>query len=278
MSSNTLGDNFRITTFGESHGKALGVVIDGVMPGLAISEDEIQKELDKRKPGQSKITTSRKEEDKVHILSGIFEGKTTGTPICLLIYNKDADSSHYDNIKKIFRPGHADFTYFAKYGIRDHRGGGRASGRETVARVAAGAVAKKILSDNGIKIIAHTKEIAGIKSVKFNEKEIYKNDVRCADKEAAMLMGNAIAKSKSDGDSLGGIVEVIAYNVPPGLGDPVFDKLDADLAKALISIPAVKGIEFGTGFDFAKMKGSQANDEFIKQSGKIVTKDRKSVV
>ena len=272
MSSNSIGKNFRITTFGESHGKAVGVVIDGVKPGLKISEEEIQSELDKRKPGQSKITTARKEEDKIHILSGIFNGKTTGTPICMLVYNKDADSSKYEKIKNIFRPGHADFAYFKKYGIRDHRGGGRASGRETVGRVAAGAIAKKFLSKANIKVIAYTKEIAGIEAKKFRQGEIGKNTVRCPDKKAAKVMEKAILKAKQNRDSIGGIVEVTALNVPAGLGDPVFCKLDAELAKALMSIPAVKGVEFGAGFELSKMRGRQCNDPFIKKGNKIITK------
>lgn len=274
--SSTLGKNFRITTFGESHGKAVGVVIDGVKPGLKISEEEIQKELDKRKPGQSNVSTPRQEEDQVNILSGIFNGKTTGTPICLVVYNKDADSSKYEKIKNIFRPGHADFTYLKKYGVRDYRGGGRVSGRETIARVAAGAIAKKLLSKNGIKIIAYTKEIAGIVAKKIDLAEIEKNPVRCPDKKAAKKMEMVILKAKAEGDSVGGIVEVIATNVPAGLGDPVFDKLSANIAKALVSIPAVKGVEIGAGFKVAQMKGSECNDQFIKKGGKIITTSNNS--
>lgn len=270
--SSSIGKKFRIMTFGESHGKAVGVVIDGIKPGLKISEKNIQKELDKRKPGQSKVSTQRKEEDKIHILSGIFNGKTTGTPICLVVFNKDADSSKYEKIKKLFRPGHADFTYLKKYGIRDYRGGGRASGRETIGRVAAGAIAKKLLLKKKIKIIAYTKEVAGIKTNKINYSEIEKNSVRCPDKKAAKQMEKAILKAKSQGDSVGGIVEVIVTNIPTGLGDPVFDKLSANIAKALMSIPAVKGIEIGAGFRVAEMKGSECNDLFIKKGNKIITK------
>ena len=276
MTGSTFGTNFRMISFGESHGRAAGVVIDGIKPGLRISKEDIQKELDKRKPGQSKVTTQRKEDDKVEILSGIFNGKTTGTPICLVVFNKDADSAKYGRIKNLFRPGHADFTYLKKYGIRDYRGGGRSSARETIARVAAGAVAKKILSKKGIKITAYTKEVAGIKADRIDFSEIEKNAVRCPDKAAAKKMEKAILKAKSEGDSVGGIVEVIADGVPAGLGDPVFDKLSAEIAKALMSIPAIKGIEIGAGFLAAKMKGSECNDVFIKKNGKIITKTNNS--
>ncbi len=274
--SSSFGKNFKIMTFGESHGEAVGAVIDGVVPGIKISKEDIQKELDKRKPGQSKITTLRKEKDEVHILSGIFEGKTTGHPICLVVYNKNQDSSAYDNLKDIFRPGHADFTYLKKYGIRDYRGGGRSSGRETVGRVAAGAVAKRMLG--GIKIIAYTKEVAGTIAKTVDLTEIEKNPVRCPDKEAAKEIEKKILKARKEGDSLGGIIEVIVKNCPSGLGEPVFDKLDADIAKAVMSIGAVKGIEFGAGFSIKNLKGSSDNDEFYldKNSGKVRQKTNKS--
>ncbi len=259
-------------TFGESHGKALGVVIDGVKPGLKISSKDIQKELDRRRPGQSKITTQRKEGDKVEILSGIFEGKTTGNPICLIVRNKDQDSSKYDKLKKVFRPGHADFTFLNKFGIRDHRGGGRSSGRETIGRVAAGAVAKKLLIKKGIKIQAYVKQIADIKAKEVDLKQIEKNNVRCCDKKLAKKMEKAILDAKKKGDSVGGIVEVVATGVPVGLGDPVFHKLDAELAKALMSIGAVKAVEIGAGLDVVNMNGSECNDAFIKKGNKIVTK------
>ncbi len=274
MAGNTFGRLFKITTFGESHGKAIGVLIDGVKPNMKISEKEIQKELDRRKPGQSKVTTSRQESDKVEILSGVFKGKTLGTPICLLIWNKDQDSKAYEKIKDLFRPGHAGFTYLAKYGIQDYRGGGRASGRETASRVAAGALAKQILAKQGINIYAYTKKIGGIVAKKINLKEIDKNSVRCPDPVAAKAMEKKIFQVKKEGDSVGGIVEAVVINCPAGIGEPVFDKLDADLAKALMSIPAVKGFEVGSGFSSAKMKGSENNDEFYKDkiSGRIRTK------
>lgn len=260
MTGNDFGKLFRITTWGESHGKALGVVIDGCPSNIPLAEEDIQKELDKRKPGQNKITSQRKEQDKIEILSGVFDGKTTGTPISLIIFNKDIDSSKYEKIKHLFRPGHADFTYEKKYGIRDYKGGGRSSGRETVARVAAGAIAKKILERENIEVIVHTKQIADVKAENFDKDEIENNLVKCADKLKSREMEKAILKVQQEGDSLGGIVEIIIKNAPPGLGEPVFDKLDADLAKALMSIGAVKGVEIGAGFKAAEMKGSECND------------------
>ncbi len=264
MTGNIFGKLFKVTTFGESHGKALGLIIDGCPSGLELNESDIQKDLDRRKPGQSKITSARKEGDKVELLSGLFEGKTTGTPIAMIVYNKDQKSKSYDALKNIFRPGTADFTFFSKYGIRDYRGGGRASGRETLARVAAGAVAKKILAYKNTKIIAHTKEVYGIRAETFDETEIEKNTIRCADKNAAALMEKKIIEMSKQGDSVGGIVEIIAKNPPLNLGTPVFDKLDADLAKALMSIGAVKGVEIGEGFNVSNLKGSQNNDVFYK--------------
>jgi chorismate synthase len=262
MAGNTFGEKFRVTTFGESHGRAVGVVIDGVPPKLKISVDEIQRELDRRRPGQSLVTTQRAEEDKVEILSGVFQGKTTGTPICLLVWNKDQHSSDYDELKEVLRPGHAGFTYLGKYGIYDYRGGGRASGRETVGRVAAGAVAKIILAKHKIQIIGYSKEIAGISAKKFDYAQIEKNSVRCPDANAAKKMEKKILEVLKLGDSVGGIVEVVIKGCPAGLGEPVFDKLDADLAKAMMSIPAVKGFEIGSGFQAARMFGSEHNDEF----------------
>lgn len=270
--ANTFGKNFRMMTFGESHGKAIGVVIDGIKPGLPISEEEIQKELDRRKPGQSRLTTPRKEEDKIHILSGIFEGKTTGMPIALLIWNRDVDSKSYERIKALLRPGHATFTYLKKYGIHDFRGGGRSSARETANWVAAGAFAKKILKKEGIKVIAYVREIGGIEAKNLDFGEIAKNPVNCPDRQAAMLMSEKIEQVRKEGDSLGGIVEIVAENVPAGLGDPVFDKLSANIAKAMMTINAVKGVEIGDGFRAARMKGSEHNDIFAKQGSKIVTK------
>ena len=269
---NTFGTLFRITTWGESHGKAIGVVLDGCPAGLELDESDVQKELDKRAPGQSEVMSQRKEADKVEILSGIFQGKTTGTPISMLICNKDVDSSKYEKIKYLLRPGHADYTYQIKYGIRDYRGGGRSSARETAARVAAGAVAKKLLKKYGIEIVAYVKEIGGIKSSKVSYAEIYKNNARCPDKNAAKKMEKAILKAKNEGDSVGGICEIVAMNVPAGLGSPVYSKLESDLGSAILGINAVKGVEFGSGFELARMKGSQSNDEFIVKNNKIATK------
>jgi len=261
MSGNTIGRLFRVTTFGESHGKALGAIVDGCPPGLSISEEYIQKELDKRRPGRFSGQTPRKEKDKVEILSGVFEGYTTGTPITLIVYNIDAKPSAYEPIKDIFRPGHADFTYFMKYGgYRDYRGGGRSSGRETVARVAAGAIAKRILEEYNIEVIAYTVALGGIEAKKRDLEVIYKNHLYCPDEESYEKMCKRIEEVKKEGDSLGGIVEVIAKGVPAGLGEPVFDKLEADLAKALLSIGAVKGFEIGAGFKAATLKGSENND------------------
>ncbi|MFH1590928.1 MAG: chorismate synthase [archaeon] len=272
MSGNTFGTNFRIVTFGESHGKALGVVIDGIMPGLGITRADIQEQLDRRRPGQSKLTTDRKEKDRIEILSGIFEGKTTGSPIAMIVRNKDQDPSAYDNLRKRLRPGHADYTYLAKYGIRDHRGSGRASGRETIARVAAGAVAKAYLKLRGITITAYTTQIGKIKAKDRKLSIIEKNPVRTPDASAATRMKDAILKAKKDGDSLGGIIEVRCDGVPPGLGDPVFDKLSSRIAAALMSIPATKGVEIGAGFASASKKGSQNNDIWEAIDGRIATK------
>ncbi|HLX12409.1 MAG TPA: chorismate synthase, partial [Bacteroidota bacterium] len=274
MAGNSLGTMFKITTFGESHGKAVGVLLDGVKPNLPITESDIQKELNRRRPGQSTVTTPRNETDQVHILSGVFEGKTLGTPICLLIWNQDQNSKSYDAIKDLFRPGHAAFTYLSKYGIQDYRGGGRSSGRETAGRVAAGAVAKQILASHGIRIIGYTKEVGNIKAVTTDYNVIEQNPVRCADPIAAEKMRKKILKVKNEGDSLGGVVEAVIKGCPAGLGEPVFDKLEADLAKALMSIPALKGFEIGSGFAATKMRGSEHNDAFFKEkkTGKIRTK------
>ena len=260
MAGNSFGTLFRITTWGESHGEALGVVIDGCPPRVDLSSDDIQKELDRRKPGQGKASSPRKERDRVAILSGVFEGKTTGTPISLLIRNEDVDSRSYEEWKEVFRPGQADFTYQAKYGIRDYRGGGRASARETVGRVAAGAVARKILEKEKIEILAYTIELGGIRIEKVDYKEVGRNGLCCPDRRAAAAMERKIEVAKARGDTLGGIVEVLVRGCPPGLGDPVFDKLEADLAKALMSIGAVRGVEVGAGFGVARMFGSECND------------------
>lgn len=266
---NSFGTLFRVTTFGESHGVALGCVIDGCPSKIPLSEEEIQRELDRRKPGQSAVTTARREGDKVKILSGIFQGKTLGTPIAMIVENSDSRSSDYEALKKVFRPGHADFTWEMKYGFRDYRGGGRSSGRETVSRVMAGAVAKKILSLQGITLFAFARQIGPIRGEKVNFNFIEKNLVRAADPGKTKKMEQYILKAKEAGDSVGGIVEIIVKNVPVGLGEPVFDKINADLAKAIVSIPTVKAIEFGAGFGVATKKGSEQNDPFIMKKGKI---------
>jgi chorismate synthase len=260
MGGNSFGTLFKITTWGESHGEALGAVIDGCPPRVELSNEDIQKELDQRKPGRGKGSSPRKERDRVEILSGVFEGKTTGTPISLLIRNEDVDSGPYEEWKDVFRPGQADFTYQAKYGIRDYRGGGRASARETAGRVAAGAVAKKVLEKEKIEIIGYTLELGGIRAEKVDYEEIEKNALRCPDKDALITMEKKIEEVKNQGDSLGGIVEILVRGCPRGLGEPVFDKLEADLAKALMSIGAVRGVEIGAGFRVVRMFGSQCND------------------
>jgi chorismate synthase len=265
MSGSVYGKIFTISTFGESHGKAVGVVVDGVTPGIELCEADIQKELDRRKPGQSSVTTPRKESDTVHIMSGVFEGKTTGTPLMLIIHNTDQRSKDYGNIKDLFRPGHADFTYLTKYGIRDYRGSGRASGRETAGRVAAGAVAKKILEAKGISIQAYTVQVGDIKCASFNPEAIEQNPVRACDPEAAVKMEERIVTLAKEGNSVGGIVECRIDGVPAGIGEPVFDKLDAELAKAVVSLGGVKGIEFGAGFGAAEMTGKEHNDEMSSQ-------------
>jgi chorismate synthase len=276
MSGNTFGTIFRITTWGESHGRAVGVVVDGFPAGLALAAKDIQKELDRRKPGQSRASTARKEEDRVEILSGIFEGRTMGTPISLLVWNKDADSSAYDLLRNKPRPGHADYAYQMKYGLRDHRGGGRASARETVGRVAAGAVAKKLLAENGIVIVAYVTELGGIVAQIDSSSDLLQlqaqaesNIVRCPDFAAAERMMQRLDSVRAEGDSLGGVVAITVMGVPAGLGEPVFDKLDADLAKALMSIGAVKAVEIGAGRECAGMQGSEMNDPLLLLDGKV---------
>lgn len=261
MSGNSFGKIFKIMTFGESHGKALGVVVDGCPAGLEICEQDIQKELDRRRPGQSEITTPRDEKDIVEILSGIFEGKTTGTPIGMVVYNNNQISKDYDGVKNLFRPGHADYTYHMKYGFRDYRGGGRSSSRETIGRVCAGAIAKKLLQKMNISILGHVIQVGTVKAKKFDFDFVEKNPVRCADSEVSEKMFQLILETKNRGDSVGGVVEIIIKGAPVGLGEPVFDRLNAGLAKAIMSIPAVKGIEFGVGFKVAEMFGSENNDE-----------------
>ncbi len=274
MPGNTFGRSLRISTWGESHGKALGVVVDGVPAGLAISEVDIQKDMDRRRPGQSEVSTPRNESDTIEILSGVFEGMTTGCPIAMLVRNADHDSQAYDKLRDIPRPGHADLFYQIKYGIRDHRGGGRSSGRETLGRVAAGAIAKKLLGTCGVKVFAHVTELGGVKAGKMSFDDILAHvestAVRCADLQAAQRMIEEVRAARDAGDSIGGIVEIIATGVPAGLGSPVFGKLDADIAAALMSIGSVKGIEFGAGFECSRMTGGQMNDGYILKNGCIV--------
>lgn len=277
MTGNSFGSLFKITTCGESHGGAVGVIIDGCPAGLEISEMEIQKELDRRKPGQSSITTPRKEQDLIHILSGVFEGKTTGTPILLLSYNADMRPEDYDELKKVYRPSHADYTYLMKYGRRDFRGSGRASARETLARVAAGAIAKKYLKQYlNIEILSYVEQVGSIRSEidyrKVTIDAIEANIIRCPEQNVADKMINLIEEIKNDGDSIGGIIKGVIRNVPAGLGEPVFDKLSADLGKAMLSINAVKGFEIGSGFNGVTMRGSKHNDPFVIENGKLKIK------
>ncbi|MCS7140602.1 MAG: chorismate synthase [Candidatus Nitrosocaldus sp.] len=278
MLGNILGERFMMITFGESHGRCVGVVVDGCPAGLPLSEDYIQHKLDLRRPGQSIVTTQRREEDRVEILSGLFNGYTTGAPICMLIWNRDQDSRAYEQLRLKPRPGHADYPAYVKYsGFNDYRGGGRFSGRLTAAFVMAGAVAERLLAYTlGIEIIAYTLEIGGIRmnpSLSIEEKRRrYSNDVRCPDSSAAELMREAIVKARHDGDSLGGVVECIALNMPVGLGEPIFGALESDLSRALFSIPAVKGVEFGSGFQGSRLRGSENNDPYAIEDGKkIVT-------
>lgn len=271
MAGNTFGQLFRVTTFGESHGPAMGVVIDGVPPNIVLSEKDIQIELNRRRPGQSSVTTSRQEGDQAEILSGVFDGKTTGTPFAILIRNQDMRPKDYQALKNVLRPGHADFTYLQKFGIRDYRGGGRASGRETACRVAAGAVAKKILTRDKIKVVAYTLAVGDIFAEKRDLKVIERNPVRAPDLHAARKMIAKIAQMRSEGDSVGGIVEAIVKGCPPGLGDPVFDKLNARMAHALVSIGAIRGVEFGSGFTAALMTASEHNDPFVIRNRQIRT-------
>ena len=266
---NTIGNLFRVTTFGESHGVALGCIIDGCPSKIPLTSEDIQRELDRRRPGQSAVTTARTEGDKIKILSGIFENKTLGTPIAMIVENSDAKSQDYEKLKNVFRPGHADFTWEMKYGFRDYRGGGRSSGRETVSRVMAGAVAKKILHLQKIGIFAYAAQIGPIKGKTVDFKFIEKNLVRAADPVMAKKMARYILKAKEEGDSVGGIVEIVVKNLPIALGEPVFDKLNADLAKAIVSIPTVKAVEFGAGFGVATKKGSEQNDPFTVKGGKV---------
>ncbi len=265
--NNSFGRLLRLTSWGESHGPAIGGVLDGVPAGIALAEADLQKELDRRKPGQSRVSTQRREPDAVRILSGVFEGITTGAPIGFVIENVEKNSGHYDAIRDIWRPGHADYTLDAKYGIRDHRGGGRSSARETAIRVAAGAIARKIIPE--IWITGYTVQIGGIKIEKFDETEIENNIVRAPDAAAAAKMVALIDEVRKEGDSVGGIIEIIAENAPPGLGAPVYGKLNADIAAAMMGINAIKGVEIGSGFKCASMRGSLHNDPIEMKDEKV---------
>ncbi|RAP50282.1 MAG: chorismate synthase [Methanosphaera sp. rholeuAM74] len=281
MASNTMGEIFKVTTFGLSHGKALGATIDGCPAGLSLTREDIQCELDKRRPGTSKITTARDEKDRVEVLSGIFNNETDGTPITAIVYNKDQKSKNYDNLKDNPRPGHGDLCWYKKYGNYDYRGGGRGSGRITIGHTIAGAIAKKLLQQYDITTTAHVTQIHDIKSpnsytLEEIKENISKNNVRCADPMTARKMEEAILEAKSDNDSLGGIVEIIIDNLPAGLGQPVFDKIDGDLAKALMNIGAVKGVEVGLGFECVTLTGKEMNDQYYLDEGRIKTETNNS--
>ena len=274
MSFNTFGKLFRFSTWGESHGPAIGCIVDGCPPNINLKEQDIQVELNKRKPGQSKFTTQRKEDDKVQILSGVFEGKTTGTPISLIIYNQDMKSKDYKNIKDKFRPGHADFTYFKKYGIRDHRGGGRSSARETAARVAAGAIAKKVLEkklSNKFQVIGAVTQLGvlGCDTSNWNDQTIKRNPFFCPDKTMIKLWEKYLLSIRKSGSSCGAIIEIRARGVPVGLGAPIYSKLDMDIASAMMSINAVKGVNIGSGMNSAQLSGEQNSDEISQTGNKL---------
>jgi len=282
MSDNTFGKNLKITVFGESHGTLVGMVLDGCPAGLAVEEGMVERELDKRRPGLDEISSSRREADTVEVVSGLFQGRTTGAPICMIIRNRDVDSTPYEAIRNKPRPGHADYPAYVKSGgYRDYRGGGRFSGRMTAPIVAAGAIAKGLLSLSGIEVIAHTIEVGGISLKKLPtideiRRERYSNPIRCADPSQAVKMRDAILQAKNVGDSIGVVIECIALNVPPGIGSPIFDNLDGDIAKILFSIPAVKGVEFGAGFQASRLRGSENNDQYFLEEGVIKTKTNNS--
>ena len=278
---NTFGRAFRVTTWGESHGDAVGVTVDGCPPGMPLSVEAIQAELNRRRPGQSDISTQRREADEATVLSGVFEGLTLGTPISICVWNRDARGKDYDYMRRIFRPSHADYTYQAKYGIRNWKGGGRASARETVGRVAAGAIAKLFLaSEYGVEIVGYVKSVqhlrADVDPETVRQEDVEANAARCPDEDVAVQMIERIKQARKAGDSLGGVVEAVARRVPPGLGEPVFDKLDADLAKAMLSLPACKGFEVGSGFGGTTSTGSQHNDPFYSEGGRIRTRTNNS--
>ena len=278
---NTFGKIFQISTWGESHGPAVGVTIDGCPAGVPIDEEAIQIELDRRRPGQSDITTPRSEDDRLEVLSGVFEGISTGAPILLMVRNKDARPQAYDHLKDVYRPSHADYTYQAKYGHRDHRGGGRSSARETIGRVAAGAIARRILADSaGVELVAYVRRIhdieAAIDAASVTRAAVESNAVRCPDSDAAEKMIERIKQLRKEGDSAGGLVELVARGIPVGLGEPVFDRLEADLAKAMLSLPATKGFEVGSGFDGTRLTGSAHNDAFYKDGDEVRTRSNNS--
>ena len=279
--SNTFGQAFRVTTWGESHGEAVGAVIDGCPPRLVLAADDIQPDLDRRRPGQSRITTQRREDDRAEILSGVFDGLTLGTPISIVVRNRDARGKDYEYMRRIYRPSHADFTYQAKYGIRNWRGGGRASARETIGRVAAGAVARKLLSIRyGIEVVAYVKQVAEIESpvdlASVSRQAVDASPTRVPDARAASRIFERIDRARKDGDSLGGVVEFICRGVPPGLGEPVFGKLDGELARAMLSLPAAKGFEIGSGFEGTRLSGITHNDEFYMQDRQVRTRTNRS--
>ncbi len=265
MAGSSFGTLFRISTFGESHGPAVGVILDGCPAGLELAVADVQHDLDRRRVGQSRMTSSRNEPDTVRILSGIFEGRTTGTPIMMMVENTSARPQDYDTIRNLYRPGHADYTWDAKFGFRDYRGGGRASARETIGRVAAGAVARKLLGTIGVHVWGYTLQLAHLRAQRIDPSEIERNPMRCPDPDIAPQMVALVEQARRELDSLGGIVELRASNVPPGLGEPVFDKLDADIGKAMLSIPAVKGVEIGAGFSVVTAHGSENNDPFLQR-------------
>jgi chorismate synthase len=267
--SSSIGRLFVVTTFGESHGPAVGVVVDGLPPGIAVAPEAIQHELDRRRPGQSSLTTQRQEADRVEILSGVFEGVSLGTPIAMIVRNTDARSKDYDALKDVFRPGHADYSTFQKYGVRDHRGGGRSSGRETVGRVAAGSLARAALESIGVRIVGGTVQVKDVAAERRDWDEVEKNPVRCPDAAAATRMAQVIEAARDDRDSVGGVVETVATGVPPGWGDPTMRKLDAMLGEAMLSIPATKGVEIGGGFTMCQLHGSQTND--VLEGGRFLT-------
>ncbi|MEC7776705.1 MAG: chorismate synthase [Planctomycetota bacterium] len=278
---NTFGKIFQISTWGESHGPAVGVTIDGCPAGVPIDEEAIQVELDRRRPGQSDITTPRSEDDRLEVLSGVFEGVSTGAPILLMVRNKDARPQAYDHLKDVYRPSHADYTYQAKYGHRDHRGGGRSSARETIGRVAAGAIARRILADSaGVELVAYVRRIhdieAEIDAASVTRAAVESNAVRCPDSASAEKMIERIKELRKEGDSAGGLVELVGRGLPVGLGEPVFDRLEADLAKAMLSLPATKGFEVGSGFDGTRLTGSAHNDAFYKDGDEVRTRSNNS--